>query len=230
MSIITFMAKILIVEDELDLAGPISDSLGRQHHVVEVVDNGSAALDRLRIYKYDLIILDWMLPGLSGRDVLAGFRSAGGTTPVLMLTARTAVEDKEAGLDAGADDYLTKPFHLKELHARVRALLRRPQGLSGKVLKVRDLCLDPIARTVSKNGQEIHLLPKEFSLLEFFMRHPNQVFSAEALMERIWESDTLALSDTIRTHIKTLRKKIDTAKQPSLISTVHGMGYKLEAP
>jgi len=223
------MAKILVVEDEQDLSGPVRDWLGREHHLVEVVDNGPDALDRLRIYKYDVVILDLMLPGLSGMEVCRRFRSAGGTTPILMLTAKTTVEDKEAGLDAGADDYLTKPFHLKELSARVRALLRRPAPVSGNVLNVRSLVLDTSACRVTKDGHELHLLPKEFSLLEFLMRHPNQVFSADALLDRVWASDTSALPDTVRTHIKTLRKKIDDEDSPSFIRTIHGVGYKLEA-
>lgn len=224
------MAKILIVEDEIDLAAPVRDSLAREHHLVEIVDRGPEALEHLRLYKYDLIILDWMLPGMSGLDICQAFRATGGTTPVLMLTARAEVDDKELGLDSGADDYLTKPFHLKELLARVRALLRRPQPVTSRVLAAGDLSLDPAARRVTKAGKEIHLLPKEFSLLEFLMRHPNQVFSAEALIERIWESDTMAMPDTIRTHIKTLRRKVDSEGRPSLIATVHGVGYKLEAP
>lgn len=224
------MAKILIVEDEVDLAGPIRDSLERQHHVVEMVHNGQEALQCLKVYKYDLVILDWMLPGMSGKEIVAQFRSTGGITPVIMLTARSSIEDKEAGFDAGADDYLTKPFHLTELHARVRALLRRPHSMEGKALEVAGLRLDPTARKVTRNDEEIHLLPKEFSLLEFLMRHPNQVFSAESILDRVWESDTMALPDTIRTHIKTLRKKIDVPGKPSIIVTVHGIGYKLEAP
>ena len=224
------MAKILIVEDELDLALPIRDSLSREHHVVEIVDNGADAVEYLRLYKYDLVILDWLLPGLSGIEVCSRYRSTGGTTPILILTARGTVDDKEVGLDSGADDYLVKPFHLKELAARVRALLRRPSAVSGKVLEAREITLDPSARTVAKDGKEIHLLPKEFSLLEFFLRHPNQVFSAEALLDRIWESDSEAMPDTIRTHIKTLRRKVDNEGEPSLIATVHGVGYKLEAP
>ncbi|MBX9770057.1 MAG: response regulator transcription factor, partial [Candidatus Obscuribacterales bacterium] len=120
------MSKILLVEDETDLSGPISDTLTREKHVVEVVANGDEALECLRLYQYDLIILDWMLPGASGLDICRKYRSNKGTTPILMLTARASLEDKEAGLDCGADDYLTKPFHLRELLARVRAILRRP--------------------------------------------------------------------------------------------------------
>lgn len=223
------MAKILVVEDEHDLSGPIRDWLTRENHLVEVVDNGAVALDYLRVNKYDLVVLDLMLPVLSGMEVCRQFRDRGGTTPILMLTARSAVDEKEAGLDAGADDYLTKPFHLKELAARVRALLRRPTPLTGNVYKLADLVVDTAGRTVTKQGQEVHLVPKEYSLLEFLVRHAGQVFSADALLERVWESDSNAMPDTVRTHIKTLRKKIDSPDLESIIQTVHGVGYKIEA-
>jgi len=223
------MGKILLVEDEADLSGPISDTLTREKHIVEVVANGDEALECLRLYQYDLIILDWMLPGASGLDICRKFRSQKGTTAILMLTARASLEDKEAGLDCGADDYLTKPFHLRELLARVRALLRRPAQTAGTIITIGYLTLDPLAKTVTKNNNPLHLLPKEYVLLEFFMRHSNQVFSAEALIDRVWASDSLMLPDTVRTYIKNLRKKIDVDDQPSLISTVHGVGYKFEA-
>lgn len=224
------MAKILVVEDETDLAIPVRDWLTREQHLVELVDNGPEALDQLRIYKFDLIILDLMIPGINGMEVCKQFRQDGGSTPILMLTAKSGVEDKEAGLDAGADDYLTKPFHLKELSARVRALLRRHSQPNSRELKVGDLVMDTVARTVTKNGVEVHFVPKEFSLLEFLMRHPNQVFSAEALLDRVWASDTMASPDTIRTYIKLLRKGLGGDGKESYIRTVHGVGYKLESP
>ena len=225
------MSKILLVEDEADLSGPISDTLTREKHVVQVVANGDEALECLRLYQYDLIILDWMLPGASGLDICRKYRSNKGTTPILMLTARASLEDKEAGLDCGADDYLTKPFHLRELLARVRAILRRPAQTPGTIITIGYLTLDPLAKTVTKSDKPLHLLPKEYALLEFFMRHSNQVFSAEALVDRVWPSDSLMLPDTVRTYIKNLRKKIDVDDSvPSMISTVHGMGYKFEAP
>lgn len=223
------MSKILVVEDEADLSGPISDTLTREKHVVQVVANGDEALECLRLYQYDLIILDWMLPGASGLDICRQYRSQKGTTPILMLTARASIEDKEAGLDCGADDYLTKPFHLRELVARVRAILRRPAQTPGTVISMGNLTLDPLAKTVTKDDRPLHLLPKEYALLEFFMRHSNQVFSPEALIDRVWPSDSLMLPDTVRTYIKNLRKKIDADDAPSKISTVHGMGYKFEA-
>lgn len=201
-----------------------------EHHVVELVENGEEATDRLKFYKYDVVILDWMLPGISGLEVCKRYRATGGTTPILLLTAKKHVDEKEQGLDAGADDYLTKPFEMKELSARIRALLRRPSVMTGSILQVGNLSLEPTTFKVTRNGEEVSLLPKEFALLEFMMRHPNQVFSAEALLDRVWSSDSDASPETIRTYIKRLRKKIDLQGQQSILSTVHGVGYKLDSP
>jgi DNA-binding response OmpR family regulator len=222
------MAKVLIVEDEATLAEPIKAYLSHEHHLVEVVGDGIEAMERLKFYKYDVIILDWMLPGLLGVEVCKQFRAMGGTTPILMLTAKKQTQEKVFALDQGADDYLTKPYDVQEVSARVRALLRRPQAVAGNVLRARNVVLEPSTFRVSRDNQDVQLLPKEFALLEFFMRHPNQVFSAEALLDRVWSSDSDASPETIRTYIKRLRQKIDTAGQTSLISTVHGVGYKLD--
>jgi len=224
------MAKILLVEDEEDLSQLIGEWLKGEHHTVETVANGEDALDRLRFYKYDIVVLDWILPKATGLEVCKQYRSSGGTTPILLLTAKKHVDEKEAGLDAGADDYLTKPFEMKELSARIRALLRRPQAFSGSKLQVGDLSLEPNTFKVMRGTDEINLLPKEFALLEFLMRHPNQVFSAEALLDRVWSSDSEASPETIRTYIKRLRKKVDVEGKASILSTVHGVGYKLDAP
>jgi two-component system OmpR family response regulator len=223
------MSKILIVEDEEDLAVQVCDWLTREHHTVEHVANGNEAVDHLAVSKYDVIILDWLLPGLDGIEVCRKYRSMGGKTPILMLTAKSTVEDKETGLDSGADDYLAKPFHLKELSARVRALVRRTSTSSTTILEAGGIVLDPVARTVTKNGAAIHLERKEFNLLEFLMRNANKTFSAEALLDRVWESGSLASPDAIRTYIKSLRKKIDNPGGQSMITTVHGVGYKLES-
>jgi len=223
------MAKILIVEDERDLSGLVCNWLLRENHLVEQAEDGLDALARMETSKFDLIILDLMLPGMSGMEVCQRFRKKSGQTPILMLTAKDNVEDKAAGLDAGADDYVTKPFHLKELAARVRALLRRGLSRPGNTLKIRDIEIDASECRVTKNGQIVHLLPKEFRLFEFLVRHPNHVFSAEDLLASVWESDTSALLDTVRGHITRLRKKLDTQNEPSIISTVYGMGYKIEA-
>ncbi|MBX9568489.1 MAG: response regulator transcription factor [Candidatus Obscuribacterales bacterium] len=224
------MSKILLVEDELDLSNQIRDWLTREHYLVETQENGEMAYHQLRVSKYDLIILDWQLPGMSGIDICKQYRSTGGKSPVLMLTARSAIDDREKGLDAGADDYLCKPFHLKELSARVRALIRRSSiATTGtNVLHLKDISLDPSARRVTKGGADVKLEPKEFSLLEFLMRNRNIVFSADALLDRVWESDTSVSPDSIRTYIKALRKKLDNAGETSHITTVHGLGYRLE--
>jgi DNA-binding response OmpR family regulator len=225
------MSKILLVEDEEDISDLITAWLKNDHHTIEVAVNGEDANSLLTIYTYDVIILDWMLPGVSGVEVCKRYRNRGGTAPILMLTAKTHVDEKSAGLDAGADDYLTKPFELKELSARIRALLRRPSAFSGTVLKVGPIVMDTATYKVSRGVDEpIQLLPREFALLEFFMRHPNQVFSAEALLDRVWTSDSEASPETIRTYIKRLRKKIDEEGKPSLLGTVHGVGYKLVEP
>lgn len=219
------MAKILLVEDERDLAKQLEDWFKREQHTVDVVFSGQDALNQLKISKYDLVILDWMLPQVSGLDVLRHIRSRNNRTPVIMLTAKDSEDDKEHGLDSGADDYVTKPFSLRELSARTRAALRRASQAAKTVLTAGDVELDPVSRTVSKSNMEIHLEPKEFNLLEFFMRHPQQVFSADALIDRVWPSDTLVSTDAIRTYIKILRKKLDNER---VIQNVRGVGYKFE--
>ncbi|MBX9721293.1 MAG: response regulator transcription factor [Candidatus Obscuribacterales bacterium] len=222
------MAKILLVEDEHDLAQLMCGWLQREHHLVETFENGIDAYGTIQVNKYDVIILDILLPGMNGLEICRQYRKSRGMTPILMVTAKNTVEDKEAGLDAGADDYITKPFALKELAARVRALLRRGQSLPSNQLHIRDIVIDPVDYTVSKSGQQIHLLPQEFRLLEFLARHPNQVFSAEELLASVWESDTPAMLDTVRGHIKRIRRKLDTPGEQSIITNVYGVGYKLE--
>lgn len=224
------MPKILVVEDDLDLRSIVEDWLRHEHHLVETATKGDEAMELIGIYPYDVIILDWNLPVMSGIQILKKFRQDGGKTPVLMLTGQDLAENIETGLDSGADDYLTKPFHMKELSARIRALLRRPQTVTENVLRAGDLTLNPRTFAVTKGGADIRLLPKEFALLEFLMRHPNQVFSAEALLDRVWHSENDAAPETVRTCIKRLRRKIDGESENSLIQTLHGVGYKLNVP
>ena len=224
------MAKILLVEDDPEVCEVVTDWLVDEHYTVDVVNNGVEAIERLRFDKYDVLIFDWQLPDLTGIEICKKFRSKGGNTPVLMLTGKSEITDKETGLDAGADDYLTKPFHPRELSARVRALLRRSGDLKQNVLTCGDLELDPQGFKVTKGGKEVALLPKEFALLEFFLRHPNQVFSPEALLDRVWSAESEASPDTIRVHITKLRGKIDNEGQPSMIKTIHRQGYKWEVP
>lgn len=223
------MAKILLVEDDLGLSRMVRDWLTFEHHLVETAHNGSDGLDKLQFYQYDLVILDWELPGMHGPDIAREFRSKGGTTPILMLTGKGTIADKESGFEAGADDYLTKPFHMKELSMRLRALLRRTGALQGDKLTYRDLQLEPENHRVTREGKDLQLLPKEFALLEFFMRHPNQVFSAEALLSRVWASESETTVDAVSTCVKRLRKKVDVEGKPSILRTVHGVGYKLES-
>jgi DNA-binding response OmpR family regulator len=222
------MAKILLVEDDSDLTVIIEDALTLQKHMVEVASTGPDGRERLLFYEYDLVILDWELPGgLSGVDICKEYRSRGGLTPVIMLTGKDAVREKEAGLDAGADDYLTKPFEMRELQARLRALLRRPTGYADNDLTVGDFLLQPSVFRLTRKGEEIRLLPKEFALLEFFMRHKGQSFSAEAILNRVWPSDSDATPESFRTCLKRLRQKVDIDGQPSLIEHVHGLGYRI---
>lgn len=223
------MAKVLLVEDDRNLAGTVREWLEFEHYLVEWVETGTDALDMMKSYKYDVIIMDLTLPKMDGIEVCKNFRQQGGETPILILTGRGTVPDKELGFDAGADDYLTKPFHLKELSARLRALLRRPKDFAGEVLSAGNISLDIGAHTVTKEGKDIHLPRMEFALLEFLMRHKGQVFSAEALLDRVWTADSDKSPETIRTSVKKLRSKIDTKGEPSLIRNVHGVGYKLEA-
>jgi DNA-binding response OmpR family regulator len=223
------MAKILLVEDDLDLRGRVEKWLAAERHSVETCDNGRDAMDLLYSQKYDLIILDWVLPELHGVEVCRLYRGKGGETPVLMLTGRGSVTEKEMGLDAGADDYLLKPFDPRELSARIRALLRRPRELLSEELEIGDMVIDTKKCKVTKNGAEVALLPLEFSLLAFFAKHPGVVFSAETLLARVWPVNSDASTEAVRTCIKTLRRKIDDAGKSSSIRTVYGVGYEFMA-
>jgi signal transduction histidine kinase len=192
------MAKLLLVEDDSNTVDFVSEWLAQDHYVLEVVKDGADALHRLLTCEYDLILLDWDLPNLSGFEVCRQYRQQGGMTPIIMLTGHGTITDKEAGLDVGADDYLTKPFNLKELSARIRAHLRRASSQTSNVLKMNGLELDAVNYRLSKNGAEIHLLPKEFALLEFLLRNPDKVFSGDALMQRIWQSESDASNSALR--------------------------------
>lgn len=222
------MAKILVIEDNLDLLATVRTFLLFEHHTVETLSNGAEASSHLKIYPYDVIVLDWELPGMDGVQVLKQFRAGGGKTPVIMLTGKDSINDKEIGLDSGADDYLTKPFHMKELAARIRSLLRRAPQVAENELSAGNVVLDPVKYRVTKAGNLVQLLPKEFAVLEFLLRHPNQVFTAEALLERVWKSDSEATAEALRTTMKRLRKKIENENGPQLIRTVHGVGYVLD--
>ena len=223
------MAKILLIEDDTHLAMNIKDLLAFERHTVDHAENGTLGLEFLKSASYDVIIIDWEVPEIKGIDVCQKFRYRGGKTPIIFLTGRDSWQDKETGLDAGADDYLTKPFHMKELSARLRALLRRPPMLNnGNLLKIGNIELDPISKKVSLNGEELHLPKSEYALLEFFMRNPNQLMTAETIIDRVWKTDATGSPETFRTCLRRLRAKIDEADRPSLIKNVHGHGYILE--
>jgi DNA-binding response OmpR family regulator len=222
------VAKILLVEDDLGLTRIVRDWLTAEKHHVESVSDGKEGLDHLRFYEFDLVILDVQLPGMSGIEILKAYRAAGAETPVLMLTGKDTISDLELGLGSGADDYLTKPFQMRELSARIRALMRRRGKFLGDILKACNIELHPATFEVTKSGAAVSLLPKEFALLEFFMRHPNEIFSAEALLNRVWPTDSESTVDALTTCIKRLRKKLDEDDQPSIIKTIHGRGYKLD--
>lgn len=220
------MAKILIIEDDTDLANMLKTLFTHKGYTVDVLHNGLDAINHLRTYKYDILIIDWGLPGISGVEVCRQFRSSGGLTPIMFLTGKVAIKDKIDGFDSGADDYVTKPFHMEELPPRVRALLRRPQTTLHDQLSHKDIVLDSSRRTVMKSGEYITLTKREFLVLEFFMRNPDQVYSYETLLNRIWPSSSEATTLALRTIVKRLRLKIDP--DGLMFRTIHGVGYILE--
>lgn len=221
------MAKILIVDDDVALSEFIRDSLKMDGHSVEVANDGHDALARLAVSGFDTLLLDWDLPGVSGIEICRHVRQKGSVVPVIMLTGKTAKGDKLTGLDSGADDYITKPFDVEELNARVRAVLRRASASTTNALKVGDLVLDPSNYRVYRAEQEIRLLPKEFALLQFFMRHPGQVFSVEALLQRVWDSESESTDEAIRSCIKRLKKKLEDDAGNCVIENVPRVGYRL---
>ncbi|HEY9717562.1 MAG TPA: response regulator transcription factor [Trichormus sp.] len=224
------MAKILFVEDDAALSATVTQVLKAEQFNVELSENGNDALHRLAIYEYDLVILDWNLPEVSGPEICRQFRQKGGSTPILMLTGRNSMNDKLDGFDAGADDYLTKPFNAQELVARAKALLRRPKQMEGTTLQCGKIALDTSKRMVTRNGEEITMQPLEFAVLEFLMRHPNQVFTTDTLLKRCWNADVDASIFATYTCIRRIRKKLDVPGEESIIKTIPNVGYRLDAP
>lgn len=222
------MAKVLIVEDDPGVCETVKDWLENQFHSVEIAGCGEEALEYLRSYDFDVIILDLYLPDIDGLEVLQKYRAKGGAARVLILTGRNEVNDRERGLDLGADDYLGKPFHPRELAARLRALIRRNSMDSSTKLTVGKFVLDLTGLKLLRNGEPIQLLPKEFTLMELFMRNPDQVFHPEQILQKIWSADTETSPETLRVHIKRLRDKIQVEGKPSPIQNIKGMGYKLD--
>jgi heavy metal response regulator len=219
--------RILIVEDEQPIAAFMRQGLTEAGYAVDMAADGAEALHWVEIAEYDVIILDLMLPEVDGLSVCSTLRRRGVRTPVLMVTARDAVDDRVAGLDSGADDYLVKPFAFAELLARIRALLRREPVFKGTVLQVADLMLDTVSHSVRRGDRSIALTSKEYSLLEFLMRHPNQTLSRAVIAEHVWNYDFDNVTNLIDVYIFALRRKIDEAHQTKLLHTVRGVGYRL---
>lgn len=224
------MAKILLVEDDVKTSADLVDWLRRDGHTVEPVFSGNEALEWLKTYEFDVLILDWQLPDVDGVSVCRLYRHSGGTAPVLILTGRAESASKELGLDSGADDYVVKPPDLRELSARIRALMRRNNQVAPSILRFADIALMPASRKVTAGGREVELSPKEYAVLEFLMRHPGIVFSASDLLDRVWDSQSDASYHTVRVCINRLRQKVfanQAAENPGL-RTVYGVGYVLE--
>jgi len=219
--------RILLVEDDHKAARLLSKGLREERFVVDVADSGAAGDEMAATNDYDAIVLDWLLPDKEGIQVCRDLRSRGVGTPILMLTARDALEDRVAGLNAGADDYLVKPFGFAELLARIQALLRRSNLTRPVVLTVADLCLDPTSHRVARAGATISLTPREYAILEVLMRHAGQLVTRATLAERVWETERDDFTNLVDVHISHLRRKIDTAGAMPLIHTVRGRGYLL---
>jgi len=220
--------KVLVVDDERAVRESLRRALELEGYDIELAADGNEALYRIETESHpDAVILDVLMPGMDGLEVCRTIRRSGNTVPVLMLTARTQVEDRVEGLDAGADDYVTKPFALEELLARLRALLRRTADGSGEVLRFADLELDPGTREVKRSGEPIELTRTEFSLLELFMLNPRQVLTRSVIFERVWGYDFGYGSNSLDVYIGYLRRKTEAGAKPRLIQTVRGVGYAL---
>ena len=221
--------KILIIEDEHLIATSIKKGLEQEHYITDIAFDGLEGFDLASSGDYDLILLDLMLPGLDGLSICQKLRADNNHTPILMLTAKSQLEDKIKGLNSGADDYLTKPFAFEDLLARIRALSRRPQKTTGKILSVGDLSLDTVNFLVKRGNKEIHLSSKEYSLLECFLRHSNQILNKDQIIQYVWSYESDILPNTVEVYIRNLRQKIDIPfkNKPPLIKTVRGFGYKI---
>jgi heavy metal response regulator len=220
--------RILVVEDEKKVASFLKKGLEEEYYAVDCAYDGEEALYMVEANDYDLVILDIMLPKIDGLEVLQGVRDKGLPLPVLMLTAKDSIEDVVKGLDAGGDDYLTKPFAFAELLARVRALLRRKEREPAGELRVADLVLDLVTHTVSRGGQEIELTAKEYALLEYLMRQANRVVTRTMISEHVWDYHFDPMTNVIDVYVNHLRKKIDLNSSQRLIHTIRGVGYTLK--
>ena len=221
--------RILVVEDEPAIADAVRLTLSDEGHAVDVVHTAGDGMAWVAAAPYGLVILDLILGGTSGLDLCRQLRASGFGDPILMLTALTSVDDRVTGLDAGADDYLAKPFAIPELKARVRALARRPAAATDATIAVADLVLEPSTLRVTRAGREIRLTAREFAFLELLARHPGQVFTQERLLDSLWPADATIGSNIVEVYVRSLRRKLDGGRRDGLIETIRGAGYRLRA-
>lgn len=221
------LAKILIIEDDLVLTATISEFLESEGHKVEAVTNGGDGLQLLKLSGFDLALIDWQLPEVSGVEICQQFRQGGGQTPILMMTQKSAYVEKAEGLDSGADDYLPKPFSLIEFGARVRALLRRSSVFTSKTIAVGQVRMDYQNCMLHIGSREIKLVPREFDVLEFLFRNRHNFVTSEQLISHVWDSDASVTTEALRTCINRIRKKVDVENEPSIIESSRGLGYRI---
>jgi two-component system copper resistance phosphate regulon response regulator CusR len=221
--------RVLVIEDETKVGSFIKRALEEESYAVDLCEDGAQGLDMALSGSYDLIMIDLMLPSLPGLEVLARLRKEKVQTPVMILTAQSKVDQRVKGLDAGADDYLTKPFAIDELLARVRALLRRGPVESPGILQIDDLMFNPATREVTRGGQRIDLTVKEYALLEYFMRHAGRVLTRPMISDHVWNQDFDTFTNVIDVYVNYLRNKIDRGRARKLIHTIRGSGYMLKA-
>ena len=222
--------RILVIEDNHRLSSSLKMNLDHEGYSVDIAYDGQEGQDLAELTPYDLIILDILLPKKDGLEVCRDLRRRRVQTPILLLTARDSVDDRVQGLDCGADDYLVKPFAMRELLARLRALLRRQHPYKNGRLEMGDLVIDPATHSVEREGRPIDLTPKEFGLLEYFMYHPNQVVTRDMIEQHIWNYDFEASSNVIDVYVRRLRRKIDDPFEVKLLTTIRGVGYRLTPP
>lgn len=221
------MAKLLIIEHDKCQAEALRSWFTRELYVVEVVGDGAAGLEQLCFNHFDVCIVNWRVPLLNAIELCGQYRSTGGAARVLMLAEGSVEQTRIQALDAGVDECVAHTCSMRELGARLRALLRRPAQVNHKIFQFNNCIFNSDARCVTRDGMEIRLQPKEYQLLEFLLRHPNHFFSAEALLRRVWDSASHVSEETVRTHVKTLRRKLDAPGLPSVISTSPGLGYRI---
>lgn len=219
--------RILLIEDEQRLSNTIKKGLVEDGFAVDQAYDGEDGQYLAESEDYDLIILDVMLPKIDGVALCQNLRTKKIKTPILMLTAKTTVEDKVAGLDSGADDYMTKPFSFIELRSRIQALLRRSKQEASPILQVADLTLDPIKHRVGRDGKSINLTPKEFSVLEYLMRHKDEIVTRTMILEHVWDYNFDSMSNVVDVYVATIRRKVDHSNKVKLVHTLHGVGYRV---